>query len=247
MAESSEKGKSSHPAKKGRGGGSRKGAAKPPRDFSALRRRLHPRIRALRDYVNETVRCSAAFYAAVLSGIHSVPDDFHEFLHQQGRRIQIGDRLIHMDPSLKGQQPRGWPAGSTFAEVGGVYSGNLVMVAETIEDRGQLKPTPYVESHCREELGHALDEALDQGSGPASHSDVDFVTAYRAEVRGIKDPTTRAVLDYLLQLGVAGQEETFANLFALLYGGAVGPKVVQQLLRQNFPRTLQAVQKILPP
>jgi hypothetical protein len=221
-----------------------------PKDFQALRRQLRPRIRALRDYVSETVRCSPAFYAAVLAGIHSVPDDFHELLHRQGRRIQIGDRLIHMDPSLKGQQPRGWPAGSTWAELGGAYQGapdNRVLLAETIEETGQLLPTPFMDATCREELGHALDEALDQGAGPASHTHAAFLSAYLAEAAAITDPVLRSAFDYLLQPGIAGQEEAFASLFALVYGGAVGTPAFQQLLRQAFPRTLQVVRSISPP
>lgn len=242
------------PAKSAGGGGGRRRPRSrklQPVDFQDLMRSLRPSIRSLSGYIIPHARCSPAFYGDVLSGLHSVPDAFHDFLSQEGRKIVLGQQIILMMPNLKGQQPRGWPVGSTWEEVGGLYVGkpvNNVLIAEKVtQPDGSLMPTPYLEATCREELGHAVDASLDLGSGPASHSDPDFVQAYQREAGAITDPTIRQNFAYLLQPGTAGQEEAFASLFALQYGGAVGSAAFQSLLRQLFPDTLGAVRKLAPP
>lgn len=37
-------------------------------------------------------------------------------------QVRIGKRITDMDPSQTGKQPRGWPKGSTWYDVGGMYS-----------------------------------------------------------------------------------------------------------------------------
>ena len=143
-----------------------------PRSFQEFRRLLSARLRALKGYIAETVRCSAAFYAAVAEALCSVPDDFHRVLHAAGHRIVIGDRLVNMDPArFIRNQPRGHGPAGTWESLNGAFApppASRIYVAELVKERGAMVPAKTTLATTREELGHALDHALDQGAGRPS-------------------------------------------------------------------------------
>jgi hypothetical protein len=222
-----------------------------PRNFQQFRRLLSPRVRALKGYVRQTVVCSSTFYAAVTVGMNTIPDDYHDFLARNGWTIWMGDHLVNMDPSLKGQTPQGWPAGSTWAEVSGAYQHHhrRALLAERVAARnGTLHMARDVPATVREEIAHALDRALDQtvtGEG-ASSTEPDFVAAYRADDSALADPAARARLYYYLQAGAPGRRELFAQLFVIMGGvGLVSPHLDADL-RAAFPNCLRVLPSILP-
>ena len=139
-----------------------------PRTFQEFRRLLSPRVRALKGYIRQTVACSPTFYAAVAVGLNTIPDDYHDFLARNGRTIWMGDHLVNMDPSLKGQTPQGWPPGSTWAEVSGAYQHHhrRAMLAERVADRkGTLHMARDVPATVREEIGARAGPGLGSDRG----------------------------------------------------------------------------------
>jgi hypothetical protein len=222
-----------------------------PQNFQEFRRLLSPRVRALKDFIRQTVACSSTFYASVAEGLNTIPDDYHDFLARSGWTIWMGDHLVNMDPSLKGQTPQGWPAGSTWAEVSGAYQHHRrrAMLAERTTDRnGTLHMARDVPATVREEIAHALDRALDQTvtSEGASSTETEFVAAYHADDAMLTDPVTRARLCYYLQTGAPGRREIFAQLFVIMGGvGLVSPHLDADL-RAAFPNCLRVLPSILP-
>ena len=239
------------PARPGGGGAQPPGPGRPPRNFQEFRRLLTPRVRALPNYIGQTVACTPAFYAAVARTLNTVDDDYHDFLSREGRTILLGDNLAVMDPALKGKRPQGWPQGSTWAEAAGAYDPvrRRVMLPEWVADpAGVFHANGTIAAATREEIAHALDHALDQRTPQrgASDSDPQFLAAYRADERAVTDPAVRIRLAYFLQSGAAGRRELFAQLFVIMGGAGLVPAPVEADLRTYFPNSLRVLPTILP-
>jgi hypothetical protein len=121
---------------------------------------------------------------------------------------------------LRGVRPRGWPPGSTWDNVPGLYqSGSKEVVIATVghgTDAGAHVPKSG-EGHGSHNLvlhesGHALDATRD----PPRSKDADFLAARTADA-GTLDA-------YESQPGDAGQEETYAESAARYYGGDAADK-----------------------
>jgi hypothetical protein len=89
------------------------------------------------------------------------------------------------------------------------------VVAETYLNpwKNTYVKTDRAEGVLLHEFGHAFDKA---GTEKISHSP-EFLRAYRADVDRLRSQGV-SVPSYLLQEGFIGPEETFAELFANLYG-----------------------------
>ena len=177
----------------------------------------------------------------------SVPDDFHRVLHAAGLRIVIGDRLVNMDPAVRRQPaPRAW-RGRYVGSINGAFVPppvSRVYIAELINRRGVIAPAPNTLAVAREELGHALDYALDHGAGRPSPTDPDFLAAYNTDVARLTDPARLAKMAYFLQPGGAGREELFPGCSSP-WGRASGRESAHRLLAA-FPQCWNVMPRILP-
>ena len=169
------------------------------------------------------------FAQAAVRSLERVPKAYHArvipnmFPRNKNAGIYIGNRPITelgYDTSHLGS-PRGWPPGSRWADVGGVY-----IPAEPTMLVGS-KGGPDTALH---EFGHAVDDAL----GDPSQGKV------FAELHGQIAKCAR-LEPYLTQLNGAGQEELFAEAFAWRYESGShetfqGSKAAATLLRRYFDR-----------
>ena len=118
---------------------------------------------------------------------------------------------------LKGVRPRGWPPGSTWDIVPGVFNPNTnEVVVGTLGSATNRRVPAKGEGHGSadvvfHELAHALDDAsvLNPGTGRASH-DADFRAAYAKDLDSLRKHNET----YLLQEGDAGPQEAYAETFA---------------------------------
>ncbi len=110
-----------------------------------------------------------------------------------------------------------------------------MVVAEVHADyaTGQEVPSGRIAGVTRHELGHAADEVYGHFS-----RDPAFRAAYNADVADIRANNT-PVDPYYLQAGDAGPEETFAEVFAQMYGG--GLDSITPNFLGAFPRSVQAM------
>jgi hypothetical protein len=187
------------------------------------------------------------FERDVKDALASVLDAVHEGLAGEGYRINTGFRLVDMYVGLLTQQPRGWPVGTDWRNVGGCFielaGERLIAVAEWKNDPLQgnaLAHVANVGGILREETGHAVYDWFQRGGFLGA-----FRLAYDAEaVAALADPQAAQLLQYQLQPGDAGAEEAFAQLFAIEYGGGPTPLLITHL-RQWFPNTLHEIQELL--
>jgi len=123
------------------------------------------------------------------------------------------------DASLRGVQPRGWPAGSTWDQVPGMYdpNSNEVVVATVGHGTPAGAHVPGTgEGHGSADMPvhEALHSIDDRASGSHLSTGTDFNTARNGDFASLGG--------YEQQAGSAGQEETFAESGARFYGGGGG-------------------------
>jgi hypothetical protein len=130
--------------------------------------------------------------------------------------IACRNSITDFDTSLKGVQPRGWPAGSTWDDVPGVSVGNQPIIAILGHDTpaGPHIPTDGEGQGSYDMVVHELGHAFDYE--PATGNDR-FST--RSDFLAARETDATTLTDYESQAGVAGHEETWAEMFARFYGG----------------------------
>ena len=159
--------------------------------------------------------------------VKTVPASILSSLEKSGVKIVVvQDTVTQHLTRLKDVQPRGWPPGSTWDQVAGLYNPSTKeVVIVTKPDRAVRRLPGAAESESRDvllhevghainEVGHAINEvghAINNTSGGASAtrklSDSDaFVAAYNADKEALRG--------YYKQEGIAGRDETFAEGYA---------------------------------
>ena len=137
-------------------------------------------------------------------------------LKAKGTKVVVcrGSVTEYME-KLKGVRPRGWPEGSTWDQVPGLYSpsSNEVVIA-TIgheSDAGAHVPNNG-EGHGSFNLVlHEAMHGVDDQAGKVSNS-AEFIKARDADLPAL------APYGYLTQAGAAGRQETFAEIGARYFG-----------------------------
>jgi hypothetical protein len=117
--------------------------------------------------------------------------------------------------SLKGVTPRGWPAGSTWDSVPGVFMGDsneVIVCTKGHGTPGGAKVPPSGEGHGAFDLAaHESMHGYDLGGkGTPKHSEKAFVDARQKDLAKLGT--------YFTQAGEAGLEETFAESAARYFG-----------------------------
>lgn len=134
-------------------------------------------------------------------------------------------------PELSGVLPRGWPAGSTWDTVPGVYSGtNKKVLVGTMDDGGKRKvPGPNegpVKHGTPDLLGHEAGHAFDAADGSLKSTNAKFLEARTEDITtgnpgGMWGPRD----NYFLTTAEGGTNnagatsETFAESFAMHFAG----------------------------
>lgn len=164
--------------------------------------------------------------------------EVRDLIDSSGAKLVPTRKITDAMPELKGQKPRGWPPGSTWDAVDGAYSPSkkLIIVAEEVEDQnGQWRKSNRTTDVTRHEVGHAVDAALNYYS---AHPD--FGKVYQSDKAAV--PTIdQKTLEYFLQPGTIGAEETFAEGIADLEGGATGGATFSR----NFKATIDHIKQRL--
>ncbi len=168
---------------------------------------------------------------AVADGMKKFPKKVLEDLNKAGIQTECcRGPVTESIPELKGVQPRGWPAGSTWDSVPGVYSGTVKkVVVGTMEKDGKRHvpgkgegPIPHGTPNL---IGHEGGHAFDAADGPLKSKNAGFLKARDEDIAtgnphgmwGHRD-------DYFLSTAEGGTNdagatsETFAESFAMHLG-----------------------------
>lgn len=179
----------------------------------------------------ESVGASAEFQKRMREEFDGLPSPVRKLLADKGMTVVIADNMVDAAPDLKDEHPRGWPQGTTFANEDGAFRPDKreIIVAETFKNSaGQDIRSKRADGVLRHETGHAVDAALDNYS-----QESDFKAAYDKDV-AVLPKDVKAKLEYLLQPDGAGEQETFAEVFAAIYGGSANQSETALIL-QSFP------------
>jgi hypothetical protein len=119
---------------------------------------------------------------------------------------------------LRGQQPRGWPPGSTWDTVPGIFfpQTNEVVIAILGHDTSQPHiPTTGEGQGSADVVLHESSHGVDMGGGqPFLSASQTFASA--------RNPDLAQLSDYEKQVSPAGEEETFAESAARFFTGRDG-------------------------
>jgi len=176
-----------------------------------------------------------------------IPKSIQVYSRKKGVRVYIDDNITTRWSHLKGVQPRGWRAGSTWAEVGGGANGLESVVAVGPGISGGLGHVPHTAIH---EWGHNIDKLAKAKITTANRgkrfSDQSWFHTHHANAitpsKGVGGSDAMARYyrerdgwgrgEYFRQTGNAGREEWWAECVADAFGrGAAG----RALLDKHFP------------
>ena len=151
--------------------------------------------------------------------VDAIPDSVLGLLSDKGVTFNFADKLIDINPELKGVRPRGYPRGMTWENTNGFFDNadGRIVVSSDARSAGSREyvEKPEFDATVRHEAGHGVDYAMDQISASP-----DFNAAYWKDRRALT-ADQRDRLSYFMQKGVAGPSETFAEVFASIVNGGV--------------------------
>ena len=169
---------------------------------------------------------------AVADGMKKFPKKVLEQLNKAGIQTECcRGPVTDAMPELSGVLPQGWPAGSTWDKVPGVYNGSVKkVVVGTMEKDGKrhvpAKGEGPIPHGTPDLMGHEGGHAFDAADGTLKSKNAKFLEARSADITtgdpagmyGHRD-------DYFLSTAEGGTNdagatsETFAESFAMHFGG----------------------------
>jgi len=176
---------------------------------------------------------------AVAAGMKNFPKKVLEDLNKAGIQTECcRGPVTEVMPELSGVLPRGWPAGSTWDSVPGVYSGSSKKVVVGTMDKGGKRHVPArgegpIPHGTPDLIGHEGGHAFDAAEGTLKSKDAKFLAARDEDVKtGNPDGMWGPRDNYFLTTTEGGTNdagatsETFAESFAMHFGtGSRWPKL----------------------
>ncbi len=167
----------------------------------------------------------------VAKELAKLPKSTLEQMKAQGTKVvACQGSVVDYDPNLKGVKPDGWPAGSKWDTVPGMYdpNNNKVVIATIGQnDPGGAHVPITGEGHGSANLTvHEAMHGVDAGAGGAARSTgTDFGTARGQDIGSLGE--------YETQAGAAGPSETWAESSARYYGGGGGTTGLDNYWKNN--------------
>jgi hypothetical protein len=180
-------------------------------ELAAVREEAARRLRVARDLGVAAGGGTEGDRIAVAVELSRMPGDTLDLLRRAGTRVvACRGSVADVRPELASARPRGWPPGSSWHDVPGLYDGirNEVVVATCGHAPGRAGRVPAKgEGHASASLAvHVACHAVDARCGRPSSS-----TEFRAARSADRD----ALPEYVRQPGTAGLEESWAESAAL--------------------------------
>lgn len=201
-----------------------------------------------------TTTVSKEFKGAVQKQIDAYPEKVKLALNDNGISFKAGNKLTEMFPELKGKHPRGWPPGTTWDSVEGMFhlNTNSISISETYRPIRQkiFKNTP--KSKIKGILNHETGHGFNRSFGDNNISDsIEFAKAHRIDIKNLSQlDIAENRLNYFLQKGSVGRDETFAEIFADIMGqGAASTRTIQDIIYHDiskfFPNCKKYIEGLL--
>jgi hypothetical protein len=192
------------------------------------------------------VKPSEKFISKMDRAFLNMPPEVRQLLKSKGIKMVIGDSIPAIDPTMKGQEPRGHGTGAKWDYVEGYYDpyNKIAVTTEHYESSysHDIVETRRAEGVMRHEVGHAVDDAMGRFSEKKEFMDV--YSKDKARIDQNLSAADKKKLDYFLQADTAGPSEAFAELFGILQGGGCN-KTQEELIRRAFPETIRVIEERL--
>jgi hypothetical protein len=150
--------------------------------------------------------------ALVNAELAKVPEKYRKIMQDKGVNVAVvRNSVVEYNPNLQGVQPRGWPPGSSWDDVPGLYDPNTNTVVIATVGHGTTVG-PHVPQTGE---GHGSQNIVLHESGHSFENEIknspQFIGARNADMQQLSD--------YEKQSGDAGLSETCAESFANAFGG----------------------------
>lgn len=180
--------------------------------------------------------------AEMKAAIEAFPKPVLDAISGAGYKFVFAEDLASFDPGMAKNQPRGWPAGMTWANSDGYHDGLRKTILATEKHLDFWNNNAVVKSDrtvgvMRHEAGHAFDFTPGILSNYSQRQE--FRAAYNKDLAKISD-ASKPNLEYYLQRGDAGPSEVFAETFAQAYGGGSDDS---EKLAKHFPNCAELIAK----
>jgi hypothetical protein len=166
---------------------------------------------------------TAADRAAVLAEVEKLPLGALKALEKEGMKITVvKDSVVEALPALKGVKPRGWPPGSGWENVPGLYDPATKQVVIATRN-GAVPATGNGHGSANlviHETGHAIDAALN------GNKDAAFQAARNKDLAKLPG--------YETQPGDAGLQESYAESLARYYGNPAASQATNPELHKYW-------------
>lgn len=190
---------------------------------------------------------SDSFMEKVNDEIANLPPNVQKYMRDHHIKVKVMNNIEEGSPEIAEQMARGHH-GEKYKNLDGFYDPktNTVYVSERFRDKNtnQWRSDPIrIGAVIMHETGHAIDYNYPGGKFSQSQA---FQEAFKADLLAIKDPIERKRLEYFLQMGAAGGEEAFGDLFAMMYYGRPSftnsPGLID-LMKAKFAHTLAVIEQ----
>jgi len=221
------------------------------------------RLPPLKDAPTETVLGSTftgltteGFKKTMKETLAAFPEKVKLAVSKSGCRMKFGRSMEEIRPDLIGQPVRGWPKGSVWNDTGGGHSvaDNSITVSEytKVINGKRWYMQKNTKGALNHEMGHAFDNTTPDPYARTYSQTEGFVKAYKLDRkfivehdnlqpvfgnRWLDDPQVQ----YGLQAGKAGPQETFSEIFA----SEMGQRVTDKDMREIFPNCAKWVKDLL--
>lgn len=186
---------------------------------------------------------SSKFLNESMDRLEKLPPHLRQIVADEHFDLVVGDHVTQVMPKLEGVTPRGWVNG-TWDEAEGLCDPmrRKIVVTERKRDFGGywVKPTKErADDVFWHEFGHGLDHSV--SGDEIRSSQKKFIKAYKKDLKALDDSNFMHMdLDYFLQEGRSGRQETFAQMFTNLMGA-----VDETDIRRHFPNVKELMEEEL--
>ncbi len=188
---------------------------------------------------------SKEFKESIEKQIAAYPEKVKLAINNKGITVQGGSKMSQIRPDLKGQSPVGWSKGSTFDSVEALYDidNKRISIVERYLSRKsgnfELTTTKRTLGGMNHEIGHGFNRTF--GAAPVSNS-TRFKSAYLKDTKNLTDVSiSENNLQFFLQKGWRGRDETFAEVFADI----MGTGSVRADIDKFFPNVTKHIEDLL--
>lgn len=157
---------------------------------------------------------SQSFVYEASNQLKNIPLPLVHLLREKGLKLYLTPTAVDYNPKMEQLKPRGYENGKSFRDVPAFYEPNTrhLVIAEYAFGQGSLVKTDDPMGSMWHELGHAVDHTMGDLS-----NDREYLRIYHNCKKNVDDAMAEKI-SYYLQPGETGPSETFAELFATLYG-----------------------------